>query len=193
MKGNEGARLEMRWARQEKEENDGVWRRLRSITFHSPPAWIESKAIPSLHCIFSCIVIHPIVDVMKCEGTSTSRRNRSTTDTSDRVCHPTRHNRQLPLLNFWLMVKTACIKMSICRNYTCPFDFFWTFSLLCLTPCRNSSNNGMVCARDIQASVMETPYFNPAGPSGGMACLPSLMLDSIMTPRIDCEVGPLAS
>ena len=85
-------------------------------------------------------------------------------------------------------------------SYYAPFASFSPFtrliftpSLLALTPSLSSSNNGKVCSSEIQASVIDTPYLRPAGPSGGTACLPSLILDSIMTPHIIWEVAAEAS
>lgn len=79
------------------------------------------------------------------------------------------------------------------RNYS-PLDHLClTAALLALTPSLKLSSNGKVCSSEMQASVILTPYLRPAGPSGGTDCLPSLILLSIMTPRIIDDEGPEAS
>ena len=57
--------------------------------------------------------------------------------------------------------------------------------LLALTASARSSSVATVDSQSIQASVMETPFFKPAGPSAGTFWLPSLMFDSIMAPMIE--------
>lgn len=58
------------------------------------------------------------------------------------------------------------------------------FDLLSATAEAKSSRTVTVVSQSMQASVMETPFFRPLGPSAGTFWLPSLMLDSIMTPTM---------
>lgn len=46
----------------------------------------------------------------------------------------------------------------------------------------NRSNIPTVVSQSTHASVIDTPYLRPCGPSGGTSCLPAFMCDSIMTP-----------
>jgi len=65
-------------------------------------------------------------------------------------------------------------------------DIHFLFALrLSLTASARPSRTSTVVSQLMQASVMLTPVFRPDGPSGGTFWLPSLMLDSIMTPIID--------
>ena len=93
-----------------------------------------------------------------------------------------------------MYLEATGIKDEVVWSGQLPLTHFWcTRCLRALIPSLSSSSSGKVCSRDIQASVIETPYFKPAGPSGGIACFPSLMFDSIMTPQIICDVGPSAN
>jgi len=68
--------------------------------------------------------------------------------------------------------------------FVCPFCFEEN-SLLARTDAARSSRTSIVDSQLMHASVILTPFFKPARPSAGTFWLPSLMLDSIITPMMD--------
>jgi hypothetical protein len=62
-----------------------------------------------------------------------------------------------------------------------PLTAFLFLTLLSLTAAARSSSTVTVLSQSMHASVIDTPFLSPAGPSAGTFWLPSWMLDSIMS------------